>query len=79
MTVAMLGGVILVIGAYFVFKGEVFKSVFAYFIADIIWVILAINAGDIVGAAFIFVGATFGFMAFLKMRSGEFNKTIKKV
>jgi len=74
----IIGGLILIIGAYFVYKGDIFKSVFTYLIADGVWMMMAINAGNFIGAALITIGASLGILAFLKMNSGEFRKTIKK-
>ena len=78
MTPAIIGGILLMIGAFFVYRGEIYRSVMAYFLADFIWVSLAIAVGDYVGAIMIVIGGVLGFMAFLKMHRGEFNKTIKK-
>ena len=78
MSVALLGGIFLIIGSYFVYKGDIFKSVFVYFLADIIWIILGFQSGDILGSIFIIIGAVLGFLAFLKMNSGIFNKKISK-
>ncbi len=78
MTPAIIGGILLIIGAFFVSQGEIFKSVFAYFIADIVWITLAIQAGDIIGAILIIIGGILGIVAFIKMNSGQFHKSIKK-
>jgi len=78
MTPAMIGGILLILGAYQVFKGDVFRSVMFYTIADFIWVTLAILAGDYIGATMIAIGGVLGFLAFLKMHKGEFNKTLRK-
>jgi len=78
MSPAIFGGVLLMLGAWNVFKGEIFKSVMFYTIADSIWVILAIQAGDIVGAVTVTIGGILGLLAFLKMYRGEYSKTIRK-
>jgi len=75
---ASIGGLMLIIGAYFTYRGEIFKSVGIYFIADIIWIILGIQSGDYLGAGMILFGAVLGFLAFLKMNNGTFNKTLHK-
>ena len=76
MTTAMIGGILLMIGAFWVYKGNIFRSVMFYTVADIIWIMLALQAGDFIGAGMITVGGLLGFMAFLKMHKGEFKKTI---
>jgi len=78
MTPAMIGGILLMTGAWFVFKGDIFKSVMFYTVADFIWITLAILAGDYIGATMIAIGGVLGFLAFIKMHKGEFNKTLRK-
>ena len=72
----MIGGILLMIGAYWVYQGNIFRSVMFYTVADIIWIALAVQAGDFVGASMITVGGILGFLAFLKMHRGDFKKTI---
>ena len=74
----IIGGLILIIGAYFTYKGDIFKSVMTYLVADFIWISMAFSVGNIVGACLITFGAGLGIAAFLKMNSGEFRKTIRK-
>lgn len=71
-----VGGILLILGAYFVFKGEIMKSMYMYLTADIVWISLSFMSGDIIGACLIFIGAILGFLAFIKMNNGTFNKTI---
>jgi hypothetical protein len=78
MTPAIFGGILLILGAYQVYKGNIFRSVMFYTIADIIWITLAISVGDYIGASMIATGGTLGFLAFIKMHKGDFNKTIRK-
>ena len=77
-TPAMIGGILLMTGAWFVFKGDIFRSVMFYTVADFIWITLAILAGDYIGATMIAIGGVLGFLAFIKMHKGEFNKTLMK-
>jgi hypothetical protein len=76
--IGTIGGLLLIIGAVFVYRGEIFYSVFSYFLADICWVILSYQSNDIQGVIFISIGMTLGFLAYLKMNSGIMYKTIKK-
>jgi len=39
---------------------------------------MAYTRNDYLGALFIIIGTTFGFLAFLKMRRGEMNKSLNK-
>jgi len=78
MSLGTIGGILLITGAYFVYRGEIYKSMYMYLAADVVWISLSILSGDIIGALFVFVGATLGTLAFIKMNKGTFNKTIHK-
>jgi len=71
------GGLILILGAWFVFKGEIFVATFAYLTADAMWIINAYQLGDMQGALFISVGMALGIGATYKMQIGKFAKNIK--
>ena len=75
--ISIIGGLLLILGAYFVFKGEIFKSVFVYFIADICWCLLAYNNKDYIGLLLITIGMLLGLGAFLKMNYGTMRKSLK--
>ena len=75
---AIVGGVLLNIGAYLTYKGKIYHAVIVYLFADICWVIMAYEKNDYFGAFFIITGTTFGFLAYLKMKNGEMNKTLNK-
>lgn len=76
MTIATLGGLLLIIGSIFVFYGQIFKSVMIYFVADLCWVYISYNNNDIQGVVFIIIGMLLGLGAFIKMNNGTFYKTI---
>lgn len=76
--ISTIGGILLIIGAYFVFKGQIFKSVFIYTLADLCWSYLTYEKQDYIGLSFILVGMILGIGAYLKMNNGIFNKTILK-
>lgn len=78
MTFALLGGILLNIGAYLTFKGKIYESVFAFLLADICWVIMAYERDDYLGMVFIIIGVIFGLLAFLKMQNGQMNKSLNK-
>ncbi|MEA1919179.1 MAG: hypothetical protein U9N52_05015 [Campylobacterota bacterium] len=77
MTFAILGGLLLNIGAFLTFKGMIFKAVLVYLIADLCWVIMAYKNDDYYGMFFIFIGMVFGFLAYRKMQSGKMQKELK--
>ena len=75
---AVLGGILLNIGAFFTYKGQIFKAVLVYLVADLCWVILAYQHSDYLGAFFITIGMTLGYLAYKKMNSGEMSKELIK-
>ena len=78
MTYAILGGILLNIGAYLTYKGKIYEAVIVYLFADVCWVVMAYERDDYIGVVFIVIGVTFGFLAFLKMRNGQMNKNLNK-
>jgi hypothetical protein len=78
MSFAILGGVLLNIGAFLTYRGKVYQAVIIYLFADICWIIMAYEKKDYIGAVFIVIGTTFGFLAYLKMRNGEMNKSLNR-
>lgn len=78
MSFAILGGVLLNIGAFLTFRGKVYKAVVVYLFADLCWIVLAYQKNDYIGAVFIIIGTSFGFLAYLKMKNGKMNKSLNK-
>lgn len=77
-SLAVAGGLLLNLGAFLMFRGLAFQAIIVYIFADVCWVIMAVQRNDYWGAAFIFIGMTFGFLAYLKMRSGKMHKNLNK-
>ncbi|MEA1982387.1 MAG: hypothetical protein U9N39_02490 [Campylobacterota bacterium] len=75
---AVLGGILLNIGAFLTYKGKIYEAVAVYLFADICWIIMAWQRDDFWGVVSIVVGITFGLLAFLKMKSGEMNRSLNK-
>ncbi len=75
---AILGGILLNIGAYLTYKGNIYQAVIVYMFADLCWIIMAYEKKDFVGAGFIVVGTIFGFLAYMKMKDGEMNKSLNE-
>lgn len=78
MSVAILGGVLLNIGAFLTMKGYIYQSVFVYILADICWIFLAYENGDMMGMGFIILGTILGVIAFIKMYKGLMKKSLHK-
>ena len=75
-TPGFIGGIFLIIGAYYVYKGKVLYSVGLYFIADCAWCVIAYQSGDVFGTIVIVTGMLFGLLAFLKMNFGVMRKNL---
>ena len=75
-SIAVIGGILLNIGAFFTMKGWIYRSVAVYIIADVCWVILAYENGDMLGMSFILVGTVLGMIAFYKMYRGIMEKNL---
>ena len=78
LSILSVGGFILIIGSYYIYQGNIYFSVIAYTVADICWIINAIEHKDIFGGVSIFIGILSGLMVMLKMNTNIFNKSIKK-
>ena len=75
---AVLGGILLNIGAYLTYKGKIYESVIIYLLADLCWIIMAYEKRDYFGVFFIIIGVIFGFLAFKKMQSGKMQRNLAK-
>ena len=75
---AVIGGILLNIGAYLTFRGKIYEAVAVYLFADFCWIIMAWQREDMWGVASIAIGVTFGLLAFLKMKHGKMNKNLDK-
>ena len=74
----ILGGLFLIIGAYSLYLGKIWYSLFFYFFADICWLILSIQNGSTWGSVSICIGILFSTGVILKMHFGIFHKDLKK-
>jgi len=72
-----VGGILLIAGAFALWRGKFIYSVALYFLADLAWVFLTWKSGDMFGTFAITLGMLFGVLVFLKSHSGEFVKDLK--
>ncbi|WP_455755766.1 hypothetical protein [Sulfurimonas sp.] len=75
---AILGGLLLNIGAYLTYKGKIYQAVIVYLFADVCWIIMAYEKNDFIGFVLITIGTIFAFLAYVKMKNGEMNKSLNK-
>jgi len=77
LTILTVGGLILIGGAFFTYKGKILTSVAWFILADFCWVANAITIGDIQGGIFVSVGVLFGMLATYKMHSGHMGNELE--
>lgn len=75
---AVIGGILLNIGAFLTFRGKIYEAVIVYIFADLCWIAMAYERDDFLGMTFIVVGVTLGVFAFLKMKYGKMNKNLNE-
>ena len=71
-----IGGLLLIVGAYALYRGSLLWSVGLYFFADTMWVWLAYKQGDIFGTITISIGMLLGLLVWIKSHRGEFVKDL---
>lgn len=76
MSFAVIGGILLNIGAYLTFRGKIYEAVVVYLFADLCWIIMAYERGDFWGVLSIVVGVAFGVLAYIKMKNGDMSKSL---
>jgi len=75
---AIIGGIMLNVGAVLTYRGKIFEAVWAYMVADLCWIAMAWQRDDRWGVLFIAVGIIFGLLAFLRMHRGDMEKSLNK-
>jgi hypothetical protein len=73
-----IGGLLLIAGAFALWRGSLLWSVGLYFFADVMWVWLAYRQGDIFGIFAISLGMLFGVLVWLKSHRGTFVRNLNK-
>jgi len=76
--VSVLGGLLMIIGAIFTFKGKISHAIWAYLFADMAWIYNAILLGDVFGGFVIGTAMILGLGAYYKMSIGIMNKSLNK-
>ena len=73
-----LGGFLLMLGAFYVYKGNIFYSILTYTVADVCWLVNAYMNGDTFGVLTVTIGIIVGSAVVYKMQLGKFKKSIRK-
>lgn len=66
------------LGAAYVYIGNIFYSILTYTVADMCWLVNAYNNGDTFGSLTVTVGILVGSAVVYKMQIGKFRKSIRK-
>ena len=71
-------GILLMLGAFWIYQGNVMNSIVMYTLADFGWFANALQQDDKFGAFSVFIGILTGIAVMYKMNSGIFEKTLIK-
>lgn len=74
--IGIFGGIFLIIGSYFLYKGYAFYSIIVYFFADLCWLGISILNHAWFGSMAIAIGIIFSVGTWFKMNKGIFKKTL---
>lgn len=78
MTASVVGGLILVLAAILMYRGNIFQASFCYICADFVWIYLAYLTGEYTGTILVIFGTVLNVGVFIKMHKGIFVKNLKK-
>lgn len=76
MSATALGGIMLILGSFFVMRGEIYNSVIVFTVADICWIIAALGTGDVFAMFTVTIGGILGIIAMFKMHKGDMRKKL---
>jgi len=77
-SILTLGGLYLLVGALYIYYGNIFYSVILYTVADICWLYNAFQNTDYFGILSIALGIIVGLIVTYKMNKGIFQKSLLK-
>ena len=72
----IFGGIFLILGSYFLYKGRAFYSIIIYFFADLCWLSIALFNHAWIGSISIIIGIVFSIGTWFKMNKGIFRKDL---
>ena len=74
---ATIGGIFIISGSVNLYRGNMLLSTLSYLIADVMWILLAYQAGNFFGMFTLGVGMLFVAGVYYKMQTGKFVKDLK--
>ena len=75
---SVIGGISIILGNYFVYRGDVYTSIKMFLMADVGWLLLAFGGANLFGIITVSIGVVLSGLVFWKMHRGVFYKTISK-
>ncbi len=78
MTASIIGGLILVLAAVLMYRGNIFQASFCYICADFVWIYLTYLTGEYTGTIFVIIGTMLNIGVFIKMHKGIFIKNLNR-
>jgi hypothetical protein len=78
LTSITIGGFLLIVGAWYIYSGNMYFSVMSYMGADACWLHNAYLNDDLLGAVTVTIGIMTGLVVTYKMKVGVFYKSIRK-
>ena len=77
MSLLIIAGAFMILGAYLFYRGQVFLASIIYQIPNSIFLIIAFQNKDIFGGLTVFVGICLALATIYKMHTGSFVKNLK--
>lgn len=78
MTTGILGGLFMIVGCAFTWRGNIYKALCAYALADTCWLAQTYAIGDTFGFITVMIATGVSAAVAYKMHSGVFYKTVFK-
>lgn len=76
MLVSKIGGVLLIVGAFALWRGSIRWSLIFYGLADLCWLSMAFMANDMFGGILIIIGIVLGVLVYVKTHTGVFHENL---
>jgi len=76
--ISIIGGILMILGAWSIYIGNVKQSIIFYVLADLMWLFLSIQSGQIFGSVVVAIALVFIIFTAIKMHTGMFHSHITK-
>lgn len=76
--IPILGGLLLTLGNYLAWTGNIYRAVMVFLLADSMWIIMAVATTNFFGLITTIAGVVFSVLVVYKMYYGKFHKDLHK-